>query len=471
MAARSADAPRVEVATLCRLLGDWPDVGRTLPDALAAAISELIDASVLKDGAILPSQRVLADSLGVSRVTVAQAYDLLRTGDRLAARQGSGSRIRSRQGDTSPGASSATEGRLASHTGHQTRAIDLTSGALPGLPMVAEMLASLGRSDLVDLVAGDGYYPAGLPVLRAAIAERYTRDGWPTEPDEVLVTGGAQQAVWLIAHTLVASGDEVVVEEPTYRGSLEAFRVCGARLVAVPMTPTGIDVAHLEQLLARRRPRLLYIQPTAHNPTGVSLRNADRARLADLVQRHRVLTIEDTCSADVLLDPAARRAPWGALLPDGPVLTVGTASKLLWGGLRIGWIRGSRSAVARLTEARKAVDMSGPVLEQLLTARLLPHADEALEQRHTQLAAALALATEALREVHPLWRWSPPSGGTGLWVDTGTDAVALSERGRRRGVRVVPGPTSSVFGGFGTHLRLPFWHPAVEFHEGLLRLL
>ena len=65
----------------------------------------------------------------------------------------------------------------------------------------------------------------------------------------------------------------------------------------------------------------------------------------------------------------------------------------------------------------------------------------------------------------------PPSGGTGLWVDTGTDAVALAERGRRRGVRVVPGAASSVFGGFGTHLRLPYWHPAEEFHESLLRLL
>jgi DNA-binding transcriptional MocR family regulator len=441
MAARSGDS-RVEAATLCRLLGDWPEAGRTLPDALAAAISELIDASVLHDGAILPSQRVLADTLGVSRVTVAEAYDLLSAGDLLAARQGSGSRVRSQPG-ASLGTSIATEGRLASHTGHQDRAIDLTSGALPGLPMVAATLASLDRSALEDLVAGDGYFPAGLPVLREAIAARYSRGGWPTEPDEVLVTGGAQQAVWLIAHTLVSSGDEVVVEEPTYRGSLEAFRACGARFVAVPMTPTGLDVAHLEQLLARRRPCLLYIQPTAHNPTGVSLHNADRARLADLVQRHGALTIEDTCSADVLLDPAARRAPWGAILPDGPVLTVGTASKLPWGELRVGWIRGSRSAVAHLTEARKAVDMSGPPLEQLLTARLLPHADEALEQRHTQLAAALARATDALREVHPLLavvtpeRWYRPVGGHGDGRSRACRARAAPRCSRRPGAGLV----------------------------------
>jgi len=152
------------------------------------------------------------------------------------------------------------------------------------------------------------------------------------------------------------------------------------------------------------------------------------------------------------------------------VLTVGTASKLLWGGLRVGWIRGSRSAIARLTEARKAVDIAGPVLDQLVTARLLARADEALDLRHAQLTAALDRASRVLAEVKPHWTWTPPSGGTGLWVDTGTDAVALAERGRRQGVRVVPGPTSSVFGGFGTHLRLPYWHPADQFREGLLRL-
>lgn len=469
MSTRAVDTS-VEVATLCRLLGDWSDASHTLPDALATGIAELIHASVLRDGAILPSQRALADALGVSRVTVAEAYDLLGAGDLVATRQGSGSRVRSRPGTGLLGSSNTTEGRLASHAGHQNPSIDLTSGALPGLAMVAETLASLRADDLGDLVAGDGYYPAGLPVLREAIAARYTRDGWPTQPDEVLVTGGAQQAVWLIAHTFVSSGDEVVVEEPTYRGALEAFRACGAQLLPVPMTSTGLDVAHLARLLASRRPRLLYVQPTAHNPTGVSMSRADRLRLAELVRQHEVLTVEDSCTADVLLDRSAPKPPWGSFLPGGPVLTVGTASKLLWGGLRVGWIRGSHSAVARLTEARKAVDIAGPVLDQLVTARLLARADEALDLRNAQLTAALDRASQVLAEVNPHWTWTPPSGGTGLWVDTGTDAIALAERGQRHGVRVMPGPTSSVFGSFGTHLRLPYWHPADQFREGLLRL-
>jgi DNA-binding transcriptional MocR family regulator len=469
MSNRLADS-HVEAATLCRLLGDWSEPGRTLPDALAAAIGELVEATVLRDGAILPSQRALAEALGVSRVTVAEAYDLLGVEDLVAARQGSGSRVRGRPGSGSLGSSNRVEGRLASHTGHDTQSIDLTSGALPGLPMVAETLASLRAADLGDLVAGDGYYPAGLPILREAIAQRYTREGWPTQPDEVLVTGGAQQAVWLIAHTFIASGDEVMVEEPTYRGALEAFRACGARMVAVPMGPNGLDVAHLARLLESRLPRLLYVQPTAHNPTGVRLPHADRLRLADLVRRHKVLTVEDSCTADVLLDRGAPRVPWGSLLPEGPVLTVGTASKLLWGGLRIGWIRGPHRAIARLTEARKAVDISGPVLDQLVTARLLSRAEEALDLRNAQLSAALDQASRTLAEVHPQWTWTPPSGGTGLWVETGMDAVALAERGLRNGVRVVAGPASSVFGGFGTHLRLPYWHPADQFREGLLRL-
>ncbi|WP_407345552.1 PLP-dependent aminotransferase family protein [Pengzhenrongella phosphoraccumulans] len=469
MSTRAVDTS-VEVAMLCRLLGDWSDTARTLPDALAMAIGELINASALRDGAILPSQRALAEALGVSRVTVAEAYDLLGAEDLVATRHGSGSRVRSRPGTGLLGSSNTTEGRLASHAGHQNLSIDLTSGALPGLAMVAETLASLRAEDLGELVAGDGYYPAGLPVLREAIAARYTRDGWPTDPGEVLVTGGAQQAVWLIAHTFVSSGDEVVVEDPTYRGALEAFRACGAQLLPVPMAPTGLDVAHLARLLESRRPRLLYVQPSAHNPTGVSMPRADRLRLAELVRHHNLLTVEDSCTADVLLDRSTSRPLWGSLLPGGPVLTVGTASKLLWGGLRVGWIRGSRSAIARLTEARKAVDIAGPVLDQLVTARLLARDDEALDLRHAQLTAALDRASGVLAEVKPHWTWTPPSGGTGLWVDTGTDAVALAERGRRQGVRVVPGPTSSVFGGFGTHLRLPYWHPADQFREGLLRL-
>ena len=222
MSTRAADS-RIEAATLCRLLGDWSDTGRTLPEALASAIGELVEASVLRDGATLPSQRALADALGVSRVTVAEAYELLSAADLLAARQGSGSRVRGRPGSRSLGSTNPTEGRLASHTGHQNRSIDLTSGALPGLPMVAEALATLREDDLGDLVAGDGYYPAGLPVLREAIAARYTREGWPTSPEEVLVTSGAQQAVWLIAATSTRRIDAVAWASYA-RSSLEPAR-------------------------------------------------------------------------------------------------------------------------------------------------------------------------------------------------------------------------------------------------------
>lgn len=470
MARQAVAATRVDTSVLCRLLGEWRQPGIRLTEALAAGVADLVDASVLPDGAVLPSQRHLAEALGVSRVTVAGAYDVLRARERLTARQGSGSRVRRTPDIIAPGASNRTEGRLASHTGHEPGAIDLTSGALPGLPLVAEVLGSLPPSAVTDLVAGDGYYPAGLPVLRAAVAARYADDGWATETGNVLVTAGAQQAVWLVAHTLVASGDVVLVEEPTYRGSLEAFRACGARLVSVPMSERGLDLDHLERVLAHHRPRLLYVQPTAHNPTGRSMGPRERRRLAEIVQRYAVLTVEDACAADLMLDGGGRRLPWGSLLPDGDVLTIATASKLFWGGLRVGWIRGPRSAITRLTEARKAVDMSGAAIDQVLTARLLRHAERAEVERRSQLRLALARSSEVLAKVHPRWRWVPPSGGTGLWVDTGEDAVALAERGLRNGVRVVPGPTSSVFGGFGSYLRLPFWHPVEEFREGLTRL-
>lgn len=468
MTARPAES-HVDPARLCRLLGDWSEAGRTLPEALARSIAELVEASVLPDGATLPSQRALADALGVARVTVAQAYDLLAANDVLTARRGSGSRVRGRHAPAALGASNAVDGRLASHTGHVDRAIDLTSGALPGLPMVADEVAALDVAALRPMIADDGYHPAGLPELRSAIAARYTAGGLATRPDEVLVTGGAQQAVWLIAHTLVSSGDDVIVEEPTYRGTLEAFRACGARLVPVPVGPHGLDVDHLARVLARRQPRLLYVQPVAHNPTGRTMPDHERRRLAALVEQHGLLTIDDASAADVLLERPAG-VPWASLVPTALTLTVGTASKLLWGGLRVGWIRGSASAISRLAEARKAVDLSGSAVDQLVTARLLPRAEEARAERRAFLTEALERSSRVIREVHPTWTWTPPSGGTGLWIDTGTDAVALAERGMRHGVRVVPGPTSSAVDGFGTYLRLPYWHAEDELREGLTRL-
>jgi DNA-binding transcriptional MocR family regulator len=455
----------VEAATLSRLLGEWTRSGAALPCALADTIGTLLNTGILADRTLLPSQRMLAAALGVSRGTVTQAYDILSAREQLYARRGAGSRLRRPRPLT--GTSSPSDGRLATFTGRTSSALDLSSGALAGLPLVRDAVGILDLSAELDT---DGYHPAGLPRLREAIAAQQTRDGLPTDPDQILVTNGSQQAVWLLAHSVVEPGDDVVVEEPTYRGALEAFRGGGANLLAVPVREHGLDLDLLDSLLTRSRPRLVYCQPTGHNPTGSILTSAARRELAEVLTRHGVLTVEDTSSADLVLDRRGVRTPLAAVLPRESTLSVGTTSKLFWGGLRVGWLRGAPSLVARLTEAKKAIDLGTAVIDQRLAADLLSHTAQAREWRCTALVDRLGRTEDLLRRRRPGWSWSTPAGGTGLWVDTGENALAMAERARRRGVRLAAGPAFSAFNGFGRHIKLPFWHPTERLDEALDRL-
>ncbi len=452
---------RVAAATLSRLLDGWATAhDDTLYLRLAEAMTDLIQSNTLPDGTVLPSQRSLAEALGVARGTVTRVYESLAAKELIEARQGTGSRIRRRG---AAGTLSA-DARLITYTGHHGAEIDLTSGALPGLPLVAAAFGRIDREHLAAEVAADGYHPKGLPRLREAVAARYTRDGLATEPDQVLITSGAQHAVWLIAHALVGRGDEVVVEEPTYRGALEAFRLAGVHLNSVPVRRDGLDVGHLRRLLERRRPRLLYCQPGVHNPTGIALSRTAYRRLADLVAHFEIRVVEDTSFADLPLTDGDPLPP----LPGS--LLVGTASKLFWGGLRVGWIRAAPDLVDRLTNLRRAADLATPVVDQMVTADLLAMTAQARATRTRELRACLAETERIISERRPSWSWQRPAGGTALWIDTGVNAVTLVEHARRQGVRLVAGPAFSAFNGFSHHLRVPYWHEPAALAEALDRI-
>ncbi|TDV42190.1 PLP-dependent aminotransferase family protein [Actinophytocola oryzae] len=455
------DGHRVAAATLSRLLDGWATThDETLYLRLAEAMTDLIRSNTLPDGTILPSQRSLAEALGIARGTVTRVYETLAAGDLIEARRGTGSRIRGR------GAVSHVTGdaRLITYDGHHGTEIDLTSGALPGLPLVVEAFGRLDPARLAVEVATDGYHPKGMPVLRSAVADHYTRGGLPTTPDQILITSGAQHAVWLVAHALVGQGDDVIVEEPTYRGALEAFRHAGGQLRCVPVREEGLDVDHLARLLGHRRPRLLYCQPGVHNPTGVGLSRSGRRRLADLAEHHGVTVVDDTSFAELALSADVAPPLPGAIL-------VGTASKLFWGGLRVGWVRTAPDLVDRLVALRRASDLATPVADQLVTVDLLANAEAARATRAADLRASLDRTVELLAGRVPSWSWQRPAGGTGLWIDTGGNAVTLVEHARRQGVRLVAGPAFSAFNGFSRHVRLPYWHPVELLSEALDRVL
>ncbi|MCJ7858390.1 PLP-dependent aminotransferase family protein [Corynebacterium kalidii] len=457
-------APRMDAAELSRMLGDWARPGTRLPDALAAALLELIDAGFAPAGSVLPSQRDCAAALGVSRGTVAVAFADLEARGYLASAVGSGTRIRSGR------ALAATDGRLFSFTGTAPGVIDLSTGALPASGVVRDLLGAgpVGLSGIGDYLDTDGYFPAGLPVLRQAVADRLTRDGIPTVPQQVLVTNGAQQATFLAMRSLVSPGDTVAVEDPTYRGGLGALRLLGAQVQGIPVGRDGLDTALLGRAVARH-PAMLYCQTGVHNPTGTTMTDAVRREIGTVTAREDVPVVEDCCSYDLTCDGRVASTLAGHV-DDELLVMVGTLSKLFWGGLRIGWVRADRTRIRQILELRKAEDLATPVMSQLVATRLLEHAGEARRERREMLSSRLRSTGEVVHEVFPDWTWRPVHGGTGLWVDTGQDALALAEEAKRVQVRLVAGPSFSPHDGQRTMLRLPLWHEPEVLREAMGRI-
>lgn len=447
---------------LARTLGNWA-IGRgTLVDDLAEALIELIDAGVLAAGITMPAQRALAPTIGVSRGTVTAAYATLERHGYMLSRRGSGSRIRSKRTSlrTRP------HGRLFSFTAQPGDVIDLSTGALPASNVARDVLTRGVRAPLADYLNTDGYFPAGLPLLRQAIARQLTDDGVPTSPDEILVTAGAQQATWLVIRALVGAGDQVLVEEPTYRGALEILREHDSRVRSIPLDGGGISVPMVRAAL-KSQPHLLYCQTGIHNPTGTTMHPAARRELAQVINHHGLLTVEDRCWSDLLLSgPPVAPSLAGLVMPD-LLITIGTFSKLFWGGLRVGWVRSSPKLIEAFTELLKNTQLACSVPDQLYAARLISHTAEARTERREMLVTHLAQAEAIFDELVPSWRWGRIDGGSGLWIDTGEDASALVERGRRVGVKLLAGPSFSVHDGQRTMLRLPVWHEAAQLRHGL----
>jgi DNA-binding transcriptional MocR family regulator len=203
----------------------------------------------------------------------------------------------------------------------------------------------------------------------------------------------------------------------------------------------------------------VYLQPTVHNPTGRTLGGAARREWVRVLAEQELFTVEDTACAELALgDEDAAPVPLVAGLPMDSV-TVGTLSKLFWGGLRVGWVRSSPRVVARLAKIKTSVDLACSVVDQLVAVRLLDRLPEARARRRAELRGQRDAAEALLRGAAPHWEWTRPAGGPALWVRIpGVDTEALAQLARRHGVSVVPGAAFSPVDGFRDRLRLPYAH-------------
>ncbi|MEZ5098513.1 MAG: PLP-dependent aminotransferase family protein [Thermoleophilia bacterium] len=476
-AAEPQERWRLSGPGLVGLLGaGWVDGVGPLYEKLAIALQGAIEDGRLPTGGFLPAERQLAEALFVSRGTVVAAYAALRDRGLVASRRGSGTRVSGRPAGTFSDeetlAALARDPYLTGLIDERRAPIDLTvpapRAALEHLAASGQ-LASLGV-DLLKDATPLGYQPRGLVSLRRALARRLTAVGVPTGEDEVLVTNGGQQALSLLLELFVRPNDEVVVENPSHRGLIDALLHRRAHVL-----PVALDDPHLprrlDRLLAERQPRLVLLTPTCHNPSGHVLDDDVRRELARVVVRHGIPLVEDVVLADLALDepppPIAARVP-----ADAPVIVVGSLSKVLWGGLRVGWLRAPSPLVSRVARLKAVADMGTSAVSQTIGLQLLAQLETSiLRIQREEVRLALATAEECLRVHLPDWRWRTPGGGRSLWARLPCgDATHFAQHALLHGVAITSGATLCFDGSGDRHVRLPFVQPPELLAEGCRRL-
>lgn len=449
--------PPLSARALLALAGD---LDRDAPayEALADRIRLLIVDGRIPVGTRLPSERALAEQAGRSRTTIVAAYQALRDAGYLVSQQGSGSRA------ALPN---------PTHGNFETGAIDFARAVPPPVRGLEEIIVA-AAARMTEALDGPRFDLLGNHDLRAAIADRYTARGLPTTPDQVIVTLGGQHAIALIAHTLLSRADVALIESPTYPHAYDALRRAGARLVTTPVTTDGWDVDHLLDTLRTVRPALAYLVPDFQNPTGASMPPDQRARVAEAARATGTTLIVDETTADLDIDrgwddgPFARHAR-GASPADGSgVIIVGSLSKSIWGGLRLGWIRADTAVIRQLVQARPAGDLGTPLMEQLLGERVVRAMPELLPRRRELLRDHRDALTGLLQRHLPQWTVPHPDGGLSMWVQLDLPASsALTSLSQARGLALVAGPKFSVDGAFERYLRIPFTSPIAELDRGV----
>ncbi|HDF2351442.1 TPA: PLP-dependent aminotransferase family protein [Klebsiella michiganensis] len=437
---------RFGAQSLVRLLGHWQESTSRTPiwRQLAEALRLLILDGRLALETRLPGERELAAALNISRTTVASALGQLREEGYLYSRQGSGSRI-------------ALPERPVEAAAKQTDplSVNLAVAALSAGPEIHQAY-SQALKIMPEHLSNTGYDQQGLPLLREAIARRYSERGLPTRSDEVMIVNGALSGFALVLRLFTGPGDRVVVDAPTYPMALSAIQGASCRPVSVALPQQGWDCDGLAATIAQTAPRLAWLMPDFHNPTGRCMDSATRQRVADIAAQTRTTLVADETMVDLWYD-APPPPPLAAFNPDAPVITIGSAGKSFWGGLRIGWIRASSRTIASLVQARDSLDLGSPLLEQLACCWLLENENRLLPSRRAMLATRRDMCGALMAEYFPHWHFTPPEGGLSFWVELpGMLATLFSVRAESRGIHIGTGTRFGLAGAFDRYLRLPF---------------
>lgn len=457
----SAPTTRLSARQLLSMTGGL-GAERVAYTELAGRIRLLIADGRIPVDTQLPSERELAVLSGRSRTTIAATYQALRDSGHLVSRQGSGSR--------------AILPHLRDVSRRPNHAVNFAGSIPPPVAGLRELIAET-TAELPDITTFPGFDLLGNDGLRQAIADRYTARGLPTVRNQIIVTTGGQHAIALTAQTLVARSDVALVESPTYPHAYEAYHRAGARMVASPVTTAGWDIPHLIATIQRSRPVVAYLIPDFHNPTGASMGPDDRARVAAAARAAGTTLVIDEATVDLSIDrawddgPFARHATGHPGTGGSGIITLGSLSKSIWSGLRVGWIRADEAVIRRLVQARPAGDLGTPPIEQLIAERVVRELDELVLDRQRMLREHRFALHEALRRRLPQWTMPWPDGGLSMWVQLDRPgSSALTSICQARGMSLIAGPKFSIDGSLERFLRIPFTSRVEDLDAGVAML-
>ena len=448
-------------------------------ERIVGILREAIGAGELAAGEKLPPTRELAELAGVNHLTAVRVYRKLRELGLVTSEVGRGTFVREAAATLRIGGgpdstdwqryvlpplieSSGDRAMDEMYRHSQARGLIPLSVGYPSAELFPFDQMREAMSDALDSHDSRALQYtdiAGLPEMVEQVTALSAERGAPEDPGNLLITTGARQGLTLAARAVLRPGDVAACESPSFMGVLESLRDVGARVLPVPVDEQGLDTDALEELLGRQEIRLLAMQPRCHNPTGSDLSPERRVRLLELARRHGFFILEDGIYADLRFggeDP-------GSLRRDAPshVIYVDSLSKIVGGGLRVGWIASSGPVRDRLLYEKRADDMHSATLTQLALARFLAageypaHLERARAFYRERRDALLEAATKHLGGLTTMHR---PGGGGHLWLtlSLAVDEGELMTEAVRHGVTFVPGAAMIPEPGSGTHLRLSY---------------
>ncbi len=456
---------------------------KKLYEQIADQIQARIADGTFPPGQRIPSLRRLKHQYDVSLSTVLEACRLLEDRGLIRARAQSGHYVRPKGARSAPAEPGPSRPRAGTHRVELPLAVRLnadinrpnqaTLGSAvqgPELMPTTQLNRLLGQALRHHPQRCHAYdAPPGCETLRRAIARRGVDAGYSVSPEQIVITGGAKEAVYLSIRSATQPGDTVAVESPTYYALLEVLASLELNVVEVASHPrTGLDLDHLERVFGSHSVAALTLVSNFSNPTGALMSDDRKRRLVAILDVHDVPLIEDDVYGDLVFDGSRPKAI-KAFDRNGSVLYCCSYSKTLSPGLRVGWAIPGRYQ-DRFELLKLVVNQATAVAPQLATAAFLDSGgfDRHLRRVRRAYREQMERMIDAVSRYFPEGtRVSRPEGGHVLWVQLpeGADAMALYEQALVHGIRIAPGPMFSAAGGYRDFIRLNTgfpWTPTIE---------